>query len=183
MAGSASDAPLCKGCRVRIAGLKGRPDLNGQEGDIIGDVNELERWPLKLDSGEKVKVKTGNLEVLDGWPGSDEDEEMEDKKGYDQLEDIDSLTELDLSCEERCGGQLLEVIGQRGLKLESLTLDFCANISDEALGFLRRLPRLKSLSLRSCDALSDAGLILMADPQVGGLHTQTRPPHTLSLSA
>ena len=50
--------------RVQVVGLKGRPELNGQEG-ACGDFNETKgRYPVRLDSGESVLIKMMNLVAI-----------------------------------------------------------------------------------------------------------------------
>lgn len=52
-----------RGSIVLINGLKGRPELNGLAGKILGPVNlESGRWPVELSDGQgKLSVRTQNL--------------------------------------------------------------------------------------------------------------------------
>ena len=47
--------------RVQIVGLKGRPELNGQEGTCSELVEAKGRYPVKLEGGEAVLIKMVNL--------------------------------------------------------------------------------------------------------------------------
>merc|ERR1712039_391645 len=50
--------------RVRIVGLKARPEFNGQEGCLVKFEVHKERWQVRLSAGEVVQVKTENLEEV-----------------------------------------------------------------------------------------------------------------------
>jgi len=58
-----ADSGLRRGQRVRIRGLAGRPEFNGQLGVIHGQ--EEERWVVQLDGGDKkvLKLKEANLDA------------------------------------------------------------------------------------------------------------------------
>lgn len=51
------------GCRVRLEGLVGRRDLNGSCGTVLGEYGQ--RWAVRTDGGEGVRVRRANLVVLD----------------------------------------------------------------------------------------------------------------------
>ena len=58
-----------KGIRVRLEGLKARPELNGCTGVLIGGVAESGRAPVKLVSSEVhagmlLQVKPANMRVV-----------------------------------------------------------------------------------------------------------------------
>lgn len=49
---------------VRVVGLQNRSDLNGRCAVIAGDYHlQKERWPVQVDSGESVMVKSSNIRV------------------------------------------------------------------------------------------------------------------------
>ena len=39
---------IAPGCRVRLAGLISRPELNGKEATVLGWIAENERWAVRL---------------------------------------------------------------------------------------------------------------------------------------
>ena len=50
--------------RVQIVGLKGRPELNGQQGACGELVEAKGRYPVRLESGESVLIKMMNLVAI-----------------------------------------------------------------------------------------------------------------------
>ena len=49
---------------VQVVGIKGRPELNGQDG-TIGEFNEAKgRFPVHLEGGESVLIKMMNLVAI-----------------------------------------------------------------------------------------------------------------------
>ena len=50
--------------RVQIVGLKGRPELNGQQGSCGEFVEAKGRFPVRLESGEAVLIKLMNLVAI-----------------------------------------------------------------------------------------------------------------------
>jgi hypothetical protein len=50
--------------RVQVVGLKGRSELNGQQG-TIGDFDEAKgRYPVRLEGGESVLIKMMHLVAI-----------------------------------------------------------------------------------------------------------------------
>ena len=50
--------------RVQVVGIKGRPELNGQDA-TIGELNEAKgRYPVKLEGGEAVLIRMMNLVAI-----------------------------------------------------------------------------------------------------------------------
>ena len=64
-----SNEPLAEGVRVTLLGLKGRADLNGSSGTIVGFAQD--RYAVRLTSGsdETVAVRRANLEEVDDGDG------------------------------------------------------------------------------------------------------------------
>ena len=60
----------------------------------------------------------------------------------------------------------LEIIGSQGESLLALDVS-CSTVSDEGLAFLESCTNLQSLSLNSCEYISDGGLSTLS----GTLHT------------
>jgi hypothetical protein len=59
-------------CRVRIDGLKARPDLNGTEGEALSYHADAGRWGVKCDAGgELVRVREANLTVVAAAPAEE----------------------------------------------------------------------------------------------------------------
>ena len=54
---------LPTGTRVIISGLKGRQELNGIIGSVLGFDTEKERYKVKLPSAEKILMKYANLQL------------------------------------------------------------------------------------------------------------------------
>ena len=50
------------GTHVTVNGLVGRPELNGQSGEVISGDSQKSRAGVRLHSGEKVNVKPANLD-------------------------------------------------------------------------------------------------------------------------
>ena len=62
--------PLGVGVRVRIAGIKTRPELNGEEAVCLGDQAEKVRWLVRLETterfqGEVIALKERCLFVIE----------------------------------------------------------------------------------------------------------------------
>lgn len=57
------------GQSVTLAGLKGRPELNGEPGVALLFDKDSGRWQVRLRNGEAVKVRPGNLDPGDGRDG------------------------------------------------------------------------------------------------------------------
>jgi len=60
---------LSVGTRVRLHGLKAKPELNGREGAVKERKSEAGRWLIRLGDGAEFALKGENLEVL--HPGAD----------------------------------------------------------------------------------------------------------------
>jgi len=68
------DPKVKAGAWVRIHGLTGAPHYNGMTGVCEGYQSNLERWRVRLDSGETKNVKHENLEAVgEVKPVADED--------------------------------------------------------------------------------------------------------------
>ena len=50
--------------RVQVVGLKGRPELNGQDGTIGELYGAKGRFPVSLEGGESVLIKMMNLVAI-----------------------------------------------------------------------------------------------------------------------
>ena len=61
--------PLGVGVRVRIVGIKTRPELNGEEAVCLGDQAEKGRWLVRLEAerfqGEVIPLKERSLFVIE----------------------------------------------------------------------------------------------------------------------
>lgn len=64
--GSGSSVTLAADTKVRVSGLKAKPELNGQAGRLLKFDEEKGRWQTKLDSGKMLEIKPDNLEPLEG---------------------------------------------------------------------------------------------------------------------
>jgi len=74
---------LRPGLRVRVRGLRSRPELNGSEGSLVEYDPELDRWRTLLDDGAGLSLKAESLEAL-GWaagPEADAAAAREDEDG------------------------------------------------------------------------------------------------------
>lgn len=175
---------LAAGCRVRVANLVSRGDLNGCEADVLapaasGALSDLEaRWIVRCElTSEEVKVRARNLVVTGGWPGPDDElptVPMLDKS-LDREErahvlciaaqpfGLATITGLDLASQrERIGDAHIYLISVACQRLVSLRLDGCVAITDTTVAHLTALPAIRALSLRGCDALTDAGVTSLA---------------------
>ena len=57
--------PLQLGTRVRVTGLKAKPHLNGQLGEVVGQPSAAGRLPVVVDgAAEAISVLPKNLEAL-----------------------------------------------------------------------------------------------------------------------
>ncbi|CAE8719652.1 unnamed protein product [Polarella glacialis] len=67
-----------RGAQVELLGLRGRIDLNGQVGLILGPVDlESQRWPVRVvSSGESVRVRRCNLKRAEAQADEEEEEEQ-----------------------------------------------------------------------------------------------------------
>lgn len=61
----ASSDSVHLGCTVKLHGLKGAKELNGQEGVVEEFVKSSSRWRVKLESGQCKDLKSENLEVVE----------------------------------------------------------------------------------------------------------------------
>ena len=43
-----------------------KPELNGQEGTLVSYVAEDERWKVRMDDQSGKKLKTMNMDIIDG---------------------------------------------------------------------------------------------------------------------
>ena len=50
--------------RVQVVGIKGRPELNGQDGTIGEFYGAKGRFPVSLEGGESVLIKMMNLVAI-----------------------------------------------------------------------------------------------------------------------
>ena len=65
LSGSVPAPPLALGTRVRVTGLKAKPHLNGQLGEVVGEPSATGRLPVVVDgAAEAISVLPKNLEAL-----------------------------------------------------------------------------------------------------------------------
>lgn len=57
-------ATFATGAAVVLRGLVGRPELNGQRGEVIKYSGDTERYEVRLDCGEVKRVREANIEAL-----------------------------------------------------------------------------------------------------------------------
>uniref|UniRef100_A0A7S3C4R2 Uncharacterized protein n=1 Tax=Haptolina ericina TaxID=156174 RepID=A0A7S3C4R2_9EUKA len=162
--------PLARGCRAVVGGLEKRSDLNGLAVDVESDETDG-RYTVRCDgSGECVRVRSINLQVTAGWPSS-----WPSLAGQRLTEEAASslclamVRGLDLSREAWICVEELGVIGGCCVRLEwfQLAPDCQALPGAEGLGWLTELPELRSLSLRDCIAVDDAGVCALATAPYG----------------
>lgn len=55
---------LLPGCKVRLSGLKGAAELNGESGTLESFFQETGRWRVKLNTGQSKDLKPENLDIL-----------------------------------------------------------------------------------------------------------------------
>merc|ERR1712087_757297 len=60
---AAEAAMINIGARVKLRGLKKKPELNGCEGECIRQT-ETGRWEVQLDSGELLSFNTDNIKLV-----------------------------------------------------------------------------------------------------------------------
>jgi F-box/leucine-rich repeat protein 2/20 len=165
------------GVRARIDGLRSRADLNGCLCDVL-HASEHDRWACRIDGvTEPISVKPINLTVVAAWPDSDvvelpvtlpKDVDERHKSLCSALAPLGlaELTALELSAQNRAAALTplhVEAICLVCARLEWLDVGECRHaVSDVSLGLIATLPRLRALSLPGCDAVSDAGLQLLA---------------------
>jgi len=73
------------------------------------------------------------------------------------------LETLDLQDCQKLSDQALKYISDGLNKLKSLNLSFCSCVTDTGLRYLAKMPSLDELNLRSCDNISDIGLGFLAE--------------------
>ena len=55
---------MSRSCCVQVVGIKGRPELNGQDGTIGEFYGAKGRFPVSLEGGESVLIKMMNLVAI-----------------------------------------------------------------------------------------------------------------------
>eukprot|EP01062_Namystynia_karyoxenos_P038914 TRINITY_DN28284_c0_g1_i1.p1 TRINITY_DN28284_c0_g1~~TRINITY_DN28284_c0_g1_i1.p1 ORF type:complete len:1116 (+),score=322.68 TRINITY_DN28284_c0_g1_i1:391-3348(+) len=64
-AAGATGASLRPGALVAVSGLRKAPELNGQQGRVVGFDEAAGRWGVRLETGESRAFRPENLEVLE----------------------------------------------------------------------------------------------------------------------
>lgn len=66
---SEAEGDVCGGQTVRLAGLQGAPELNGEIGIALRFNDQNGRWLVRLRNGEGKQLKPSNLEAQEGQTG------------------------------------------------------------------------------------------------------------------
>ena len=84
---------LAAGVRVEAHGLKGSPELNGQQGVVLSFDKIKARFAVKFDEGSALNVKPSNLRVV-VVKQPIEDSEKDEEDGVDFGDDDDEDPEV-----------------------------------------------------------------------------------------